>query len=688
MSPGSGSSSVAQIGYLVGTLTFLPVALLLAAASAAATPSPTPTAPAFGEGVTVIATRFDLSVVESPGSVAVVGGESLELAPSPALDDTLRQIPGFTLFRRAGSRTANPTTHGVSLRGIGGSGAGRTAVLWDGVPLTDPFGGWAYWSRVPRAAVDHVEVLRGGGSDLYGSGGLGGVVRLFRREGDGTAARVEASMGSQATPEVSGYGRVRSGGWGLEASGEYFRTDGYVLVDPGERGAVDTQAGSRHGTGELAVTRRLGERGHAFVRGSLFDEDRKNGTPEQVNDTALRQASGGVDWSLGAGHFSARVYTIDQDYHQTFSTIAADRASERLNRTQDVAARGSGGTVESRWSAGRHQLAAGAELRAVSGENDEVAISATTRTPSRVVGRQRTAGLFLEDRLGLGPRASLTLGLRGDTWKNHDARRSTGTAAPVDLESRSESALSPRAAFVVSPAARWTLIASGYRGFRAPTLNELYRSFRVGNVQTQANESLEAERLTGFDGGVRLAASGRLSARATAFHMIVDDPVANVTVSSTPALIERQRRNLGRTRSRGVEVDVEWRPARVLSVRAGYLFVDARVRSFSADPSLEGRFVPQVARHAGSVQLRADGRLGRAWLQTRWNGEQWDDDQNQLRLAPFVTFDGRVERRLVRGVAAFAAAENLGGSRYDIGRTPTRTIGPPRSFRFGLAFDR
>jgi outer membrane receptor protein involved in Fe transport len=662
----------------------LTLGALLAAAVATSTPTPPP---AFTEDVTVIATGFDLSMTDSPGSVAVVGSTALDLAPSPALDDTLRQVPGFTLFRRSGSRTANPTTHGVSLRGVGGSGSGRTAVLWDGVPLTDPFGGWAYWSRVPRAAVDHVEILRGGGSDLYGSGGLGGVVRLFRREGEGAAARLEASMGSQGTPEVSGYGRAQSRGWGFSASGEYFRTDGYVLVDTAERGAVDTPAGSRHGTGEVGVSRRLGTRGRVFIRGSLFDEDRKNGTPEQVNDTALRQASAGGEWALGAGQVSLRAYTIDQDYHQTFSAIAADRASERLNRTQDVAARGTGGSVESRWSAGRHQLAAGLEVRTVSGENDEVAIAATN-TPSRVVGRQRTGGIFVEDRLGLGSRASLTLGLRGDTWKNHDARRTTGSAAPVELASRSESALSPRAALVFSPAARWTLVGSGYRGFRAPTLNELYRSFRVGNVLTQGNEALEAERLTGFDAGVRVQASSRVLARVTAFHMTVDDPVANVTVSSTPALIERQRRNLGRTRSRGIEADVEWRPLRVVSLRAGYLFVDARVRSFAADPSLEGRFVPQVARHAGSVQLRADGRVGRAWIQARWNGEQWDDDQNQLRLAPFVTFDARVERRLVRGLAAFAAVENLGGTRYDIGRTPTRTIGPPRSFRLGIVFDK
>ena len=69
------------------------------------------------------------------------------------LDDRLRDIPGFSLFKRSSSVVANPTTQGVSLRGIGSSGASRTLMLWDGVPANDPFGGWVYWSQIGRAHV-------------------------------------------------------------------------------------------------------------------------------------------------------------------------------------------------------------------------------------------------------------------------------------------------------------------------------------------------------------------------------------------------------------------------------------------------------------------------------------------------------------------------------------------------------
>ena len=110
----------------------------------------------FADQVTVTAARVPERLAETPASVVVLGARAIELTPALAVDDALRQVPGFTLFRRSGSRTANPTTQGASLRGIGGSGASRALVIDDGVPLNDPFGGWVYWSRIPRVAQDRL----------------------------------------------------------------------------------------------------------------------------------------------------------------------------------------------------------------------------------------------------------------------------------------------------------------------------------------------------------------------------------------------------------------------------------------------------------------------------------------------------------------------------------------------------
>ncbi len=136
------------------------------------------------------AARTETRLAETAASVVVLGEEELESAAALTSDDVLRQVPGFQLFRRTSSRAANPTAQGVSLRGVGASGASRAVVLYDGVPLNDPFGGWVYWARVPREGLARVEVLRGASSSLYGSGALGGVVQFVPRRAEATRAPV------------------------------------------------------------------------------------------------------------------------------------------------------------------------------------------------------------------------------------------------------------------------------------------------------------------------------------------------------------------------------------------------------------------------------------------------------------------------------------------------------------------
>jgi outer membrane receptor protein involved in Fe transport len=233
---------------------------------------------------------------------------------------------------------------------------------------------------------------------------------------------------------------------------------------------------------------------------------------------------------------------------------------------------------------------------------------------------------------------------------------------------------------------RLSLTSTFARAFRAPTLNELYRSFRVGNVFTLANSDLRAERLTdGEAGAIFNARGGRLAVRANAFWMDVTRAVSNVTLSFTPSLITRQRQNLGRTRSRGFEAEAEARLGGHWTLSGGYLLSDARVARFPADTSLEGLRVPQVAREQAAFELRYTNPARLTFgLQARAAGPQFDDDQNLLRLRGYFTLDALASRRLARHVEGFVAAENLTGRRYDVGRTPVLTLGPPLFVRAGL----
>ncbi|MFL6333917.1 MAG: TonB-dependent receptor [Pyrinomonadaceae bacterium] len=649
--------------------------------------------PSFAERVTVTAARTETRLAETAASVVVLGREELESAAALTVDDVLRQAPGFQLFRRTSSRVANPTAQGVSLRGVGASGASRAVVLYDGVPLNDPFGGWVYWGRVPGEELERAEVLRGASSSLYGSGALGGVVQFVPRKAEGTQLSFDASYGTQRTPDASLYMSTLQAGWELSLAAQTFNTGGYILVDERERGRVDTPAASRNAYGELYVGRELAGGLRVFARPSYYGESRRNGTPLQFNRTHVRQlAAGATRDDKSAGLFELRANVGTQVFDQSFTAVAADRAGETLTRLQRVPAQGSGLSLQWARAAGaRQSLVAGFDWSEVRGASDELVYVAGH--PTSLVGaggRARVEGFYARDAVRVTDRLVVTPGARFDRWRNYRAQQTTraltgaGAGSTVDFGERTETAFSPQLSAVFKVSDAVSLNATFARAFRAPTLNELYRSFRVGNVLTLADENLRAERLTSGEGGLLYNSTRRgTAARANFYWMEVTRPVANLTLSVTPALITRRRANLGRTRSAGFEAEFEQRLGRGWTASAGYLFVDPRVESFPADTTLEGNQLPQVARQQFSFQLRRAGRTTFA-LQGRTSGEQFDDDQNLLRLGGYFTLDAFVSRRLGRGVEIFAAGENLTGQRYDVGRTPVLTVGPPAFARVGF----
>jgi outer membrane receptor protein involved in Fe transport len=296
-------------------------------------------------------------------------------------------------------------------------------------------------------------------------------------------------------------------------------------------------------------------------------------------------------------------------------------------------------------------------------------------------------GWFAQDRIALGSRVLLGAGARIDRWDNYHAFNRTisaaGAVSATTLHSRSDTAFSPHAAVLVRVSDRLTFNADVYRAFRAPTLQELYRGFRVGNVNTLANDQLRSEQLTGAEVGAAYHWS-RSSLRAAYFWDHISDPVANVTLNVTPALITRQRQNLGATRARGFELEGESQVAEWLSVGAGYQFVNSIVLRFSADPALEGNLVPQVPRHQGTVHLHAQRSGWTASMQFRSSGLQFDDDQNLLPLSSYAAVDGMIGRNVREAAMIYIAAENIFNQRIETARTPVVAIGSPVQVRLGV----
>ena len=258
----------------------------------------------------------------------------------------------------------------------------------------------------------------------------------------------------------------------------------------------------------------------------------------------------------------------------------------------------------------------------------------------------------------------------------------TGAAKTTDFADRSETAVSPRLGVLLRASSSVSLTASGYGAFRGPTLNELYRSFRVGNALTLANPALGAERLWGGEVG-SIVRRGPASLRLTGFSSEVRDAISNITVSTTPSLITRERRNVGRVRARGLEAEAEVLLGPRAVVTAGYVLTDALVTSFPDDPTLEGRRLPQVPRHQATLQARYVSRW-RLGVQARWTSAAFEDDLNTLSLDEALLVDLTAGRLIARGLELFAAAENVFDADVVVARTPVPSLGPPRTIRGGI----
>lgn len=648
--------------------------------------------------VVVTPTRMEQQAAEVPASVTVITADDIKSSSSVALDDVLRQIPSFNLFRRSSSLVGHPTTQGVSLRGIGPSGASRALVLLDDITINDPFGGWVPWSRVPLLGIDQIEVVRGGGSAVWGNGALGGVINILSRRPTERNAFFESSYGSFDTKNFDLYAREIQGPFRLSVEGNYFDTAGYKVILPSQRGAIDVPAASTHGVFngrlELTPSRDL----TLFIVGTFFDESRHNGTPLQINDSQLGSiASGGTLRTSDGSEWKATISAQVQAFHSTFSTQTADRSSETLALDQRSPSRTIGSGLS--WSRrfGDHLLLAGVDTRWVSGETNEHVFAATGFLRDRSAGgEQFFAGVYVQDVVRLGRQWELVGSLRGDYWLSyHGTRRDT--PPPAGVPARQSFAEvdyfipSPRVAVLFAATPSTDLQASIYQGFRVPTLNEQYRLFRVRNDVTVANASLTPERLTGGELGVRQRV-GPADLRVTGFWNQVTDQILNVTlprlVADCPAGTTcRQRQNVELTRIRGVEAEVELRPLPGWRVLLSYLYTDARVVESRRQPALEGKRLAEVPQNVFTAGLRWDNPTWvNAALNLRVVGPQFEDDLNTLKLGGFTTLDLQLSRPLAKWAEVFFSVENISNERYAVARTSDGivTVSGPRFFRGGL----
>ena len=682
----------------------------------------------YTEQLVVTASRTEQRIADVPASVNLVTNEQIQSSPAVVADDVLRQVPTFSLFRRTSSIAANPTAQGVSLRGIGPSGVSRTLVLLDDIPFNDPFGGWVYWTRVPMMNSDRIEIVDGATSSLYGNYAMGGVINIVTHRSTPATAIFKPQYGNLQTPKMDLFASHVWDKLGLTFDATTLTTDGYTIVAEEERGSIDNEANVKYQNVSAKLDYNPTDRVNLFMRAGVFDEERNNGKIGEVNDTNWKYGNGGARLRFSEGStVEGRLFYDHVDFFQnTFAVPAATppRSQSNLSLEKTVPTQAVGSMVQ--WSrpfqlgTRAHIVSAGSDFRWIDGDSDELTYAlATGLTPQvhRVAGgTQRFVGVFAQDLIEVTPQLQLTLSVRVDNWRNYDAHNLETTIATgnptannrPNLPEKSDTAVSPRVAALYRATDRFSVWGSFSKGFRAPTLKELYSPFRVGQTQTLANETLGPERLTGEELGATVAATDRVTVRGTFFNNRVNNPVANVTVAQnnvppTPgcagAQICRQLQNLGSTNIAGFQTDVSYRVNGQLAVSGAYVFEIAKVHESKVDASgtdLTGKYLAQVPKNRVSLGLNyTNPRLVNVAVENQFVGHQFDDDLNtatifstipdkrEVGLPKYNVLNFTVSRTINRTVDVFFGVQNLFNITYFVGTNPT-TIGTPRLVNGGI----
>lgn len=661
--------------------------------------------------IVVSAQQLPPSVSEPVYATTFIDREALAQSGEARLDDVLRSIPGFGLFRRQSSRSSHPTTQGVTLRGLGPSGAGRTLVLLDGVPLNDPFGGWIDWSRIPSASLQSTLITRGGGAGPWGNTALAGVIRLVSRNDAGTHGWGEVRGDSVASIDGTASEKIDLGGAQIFGTAHGHRSDGVYLIRKDQRGAVDVRTPGRGYWVQGGVHSVIGNDISVTATGNYSEDHYVNGISAAISNTRNADASLSLvhDGGRDGVSWESHAYVRDGRASSMFTSVNATRTivTPSLDQFRVPATAVGGNAVVRLPVSSAATLEMGADVRAVDGatnENFTFVGNAFTRV-RHAGGSQLVTGGFAEVNWLPMPTVTITAGGRFDYWEQNNGVRTETILATGALArnstypDRTGNVGNFRFGTRVEATDTLTLRATGYSGFRIPTLNELYRPFRVGNDITEANPALKPERLKGIEGGAEWRVLSNLRVSGTFFHTWLANAVGNITISTTPGPdpttgavvpvggVLRQRQNVDQIIANGFESEVVWGVTEAIDLSASYLFTTPRITRAPAQPNLVGLRLAQVARN--QAVFTAIFRPDTTWTlksEVRVSSSQFDDDQNTRLLKSFAVVDLYADHEITAYATAFVGVENLFNAVTQAGRSADGliTVGSPLTVSGGL----
>ncbi len=553
-----------------------------------------------------LVTTFDVLVRETPGAgPATASAVEIDRTVARTVFDAVEQLaPGAFVTRRGvmGYGIATNGTGVVSIRGVGGQPNTGVLVVIDGRPDFQGLMGHPLPDFYSLSDAGSVSVTQGPASVLYGSNAMGGVIEVkASRPPRGSSTRLISSLGSFLT------GQHRLTHWRRREKWFYSAAAG-VAHTRGDRSgsAFRDQDGAISLGADLSPVWRTALDGRY---GLFYIEDPGPvGTP--LAGSYARVGRGGyslsLDNSAGRTWGYARLYSSHGRHFITDGFRSTDSATGgRLHQYVTLGPRLTveGGTDVTIYGGRARNVAARLDY----GEHSLRTAAGFARVEGAPAGRLRLhSGLRHEDNSLLG---GITVPEFG---------------ASVQLSDR----------YAVSAAAG--------RGFRNPTLRELY-------LFPAPNPLLKPEHLWNYQATFQARPVSSLAASLTAYYADLTNLI--VVTGRFPNL---KLANAGSALNRGWEANLRWRPARQMAVQSGYAWLRSN------------NLGPYIPRHRWNYSAEFDLKRAFVHFGGATVGRRWADAGRRREMEAYSLASLKLTAPIRHGCSLFIMVDNVFNRRYEV----------------------
>jgi iron complex outermembrane receptor protein len=687
--------------------------------------------------VVVSATRASTTLEHVAVHATVVSRAEIMKSPAQTLDQLLRDIPGMNL-PGAPYYTTDPTGQQTKMRGVTNS---KVLMLVDGIPVHDPFYSTTQWYKIPLSSIERVEVLRGGSSSLWGNLAVAGVVNIVTRKPIDESAQADVSYQSMNTTVASVSKNITfANGLSMRLSGDALRTDGYQTTPdaflntvPGKAASSATNQNAQISlyytpAGTFSGFVRAGyHRSNEDVGGYEFGAnvqkgpDAAFGLTKYLGDNARADVRAwgqyvSFDKSNGAACYLASAASCNTT--STTAPLVQYANSRDDNPYREIGASAVVSSIGAVGPLASTQL--GVDFRTVGGEDRATTynrpttadvVSATINRTNFGRGTQGFGGVFAQAKVSPVDRFEATLSLRYDYWTNSNgvaqmtkyANGVAGSTSGGPVADSHETSFDPSISARLDVAKGVSLRGAVYRSFRAPGLNNLYRSFSTTTSITVANPLLAPERLNGGEVGADwrtktvdlgatwfqydtkgLIAAYKVPTAQAAPPAVV--AICGATLSNCPATVNFNTNGQNAV-SRGLELTGAWRATTRLSIDGGYTYTDSHYSSATTGDPINAQ-LGAVPKHVET--LGTTWRLTSKWsayVGARHNDAMFLDVNHTIHQPAFTLVNASTSYRATERVEIYGSVVNAADVRYADNATTSAAgeiLGLRRSFSSGL----